>query len=425
MKFLKACLACMLVFTLTACGQGSSEENSDKTVLTFWGHQNEAWNKAYEEMAAKFEAENEDIEIKFEFFPYDQFESKVQTSLLSQEGGADIYELWGGWGIDFAPTGALAPINDTLTKEILDGYYEPTYGSLMFEEKLYGFPLEFNIEYGGMIINDNILEEKSISVPQNWEELRAAAKNATVKDGDTFVTKGFDFVNWDSVTYMFTSMIMSQGGSYQNEDGTFTFNTEEGRKAFQELTDMVVKDGVTDLSGLTGGEGLEGYQQLFAGTTAMVPRGPWTISEGELSFELKYGEDFDYVSLPFYGETQSFAAETGWSLAVNGNSKKSDAAMRFLEFFAQEENLLEFNVACAQIPASKEVAQDPEFIKKMPYAEPLVKILDDGHFVGYFNTDTFKEKINEVFTEYAIGGYASVDDALMDLDKKLNSAINK
>lgn len=35
--------------------------------------------------------------IKLETFPYDEFESKVQTALIDGEGGADIYELWGGW----------------------------------------------------------------------------------------------------------------------------------------------------------------------------------------------------------------------------------------------------------------------------------------------------------------------------------------
>lgn len=422
-KIVKMLMSLTIMMTLVACG--GSSDNEDKTTLTFWGHQNDAWNESYRKVAEKFEKENPDIKINFEFFPYDQFESKVQTSLMSKDEGADIYELWGGWGIDFAPTGSLAPVSEELQNKIEENYYEPTYGSLKYEDKIYGFPLEFNIEYGGLLVNDNLMKEYKLSVPTTWAELRSTAKEATKMDGDNYITKGFDFVNWDSVPYTFTSMIMTQGAKYQNEDGTFNFQTPEAKKALQELYDMVAVDKVTDMEGLTGGGDMEGYQQLFAGNTVMVPRGPWTIAEGEFSFDLKYGKDFEYVGMPWYGETPSFAAETGWSVVVNGNSKEKQAAMKFLEFFSKEEVLLDHNVACAQIPADKNVATNAEFVEKMPFAEPLVKILDDGHFIGYFNTDIFKEEVNDMFMKLNAKEYKSVDEALKALEESLNQKINK
>ena len=420
-------LSFVMMLGVVACGdnKSNSDASDEQTTLTFWGHQNEAWNEAYREVAKKFEEENENIKINFEFFPYDQFESKVQTSLMSDGDGADIYELWGGWGIDFAPTGALAPITKDIQENIEANYYEPTYGSLMHEGALYGFPLEFNIEYGGMLINDTLMNEYGLKAPTTWEELRATALDATKMEGNTYITKGFDFVNWDSVPYIFSSMIMTQGASYMNEDGTFNFQTPEAKKALQELYDMVSIDKVTDLEGLTGGGELEGYQQLFAGNTAMVPRGPWTISEGEFSFGLEYGKDFEYVGMPWYGDTPSFAAETGWSIAVNGNTKEQEAAMKFVEFFSQEDILLDFNVACAQIPADKNVATDPEFVEKMEFAAPLVDILEYGHFIGYFNTDVYKEEINDMFVKLNSSTYTTVDEALAALEKSLNDKINK
>jgi multiple sugar transport system substrate-binding protein len=157
----------------------------------------------------------------------------------------------------------------------------------------------------------------------------------------------------------------------------------------------------------------------------MVPRGPWTIAEGEFSFGLEYGTDFEYVGMPWYGDNPSFAAETGWSIAVNGNTKEQEAAMKFVEFFSQEDILLDFNVACAQIPADKNVATDPAFVEKMEFAAPLVDILDYGHFIGYFNTDVYKEEINDMFVKLNSGTYANVDEALAALEKSLNDKINK
>ncbi len=427
-KLAKILLAAILSLSLFGCssnGGGSGNSDSGKTVITFWGHQNEPWNNAYKAAAAEFETLNPEYKINFEFFPYDAFESKVQTSLISKTGGADIYELWGGWAVDFAPTGALAKIPDELAKTIEDEVYEPTVGALMYDGNLYGLPLEFNIEVGGMLVNNTLLEAQGAKVPTTWDELVTTAASASKVENDIFQIKGFDFVNWDSVPYIFTSMILSKGGNYLTEDGKITLSNPIAEEAFAELVSMVQDSKVTDLEGLVGGGELEGYQQLYAGKALFVPRGPWTISEGEESFGLVLGEDFDYVALPFYGDQKAFAAETGWSMAVNENSQVKDGAFKFLEFLFQDEQLLKLNIACTQIPAKKTVATNPELIVEMPYAEVLVGILDNAQFIGHFNTDIFKETINNKFVEYNQGQYTDVKTALTDLETELNEKLFK
>ncbi len=405
----------------TRAQSGSSEE---KTVITFWGHQEFSWNDSYKEIAEAFMAENPDIVVKLEFFPYDQFESKVQTSLLSKGEGADIYELWGGWGIDFAPTGALAKIPDDMAKTIMEEFYEPTTGALEYEGNLYGIPLEYNIENGGMLVNDKLLKENNLTIPVTWDELVAEAKKASVIEGGMFAIKGFDFVNWDSVTYLLLSMILSKGGQYLEDDGTVNFDTPQAREAFAELHRLVVEEQVTDLEGLTStGSEMEGYQQLFAGTNLIVPRGPWTIAEGLQTFELVLDEDFSYAAMPWYGEEPSFAAETGWSVAVNAGSGKQEAAFRFLNFFYSDEMLLKHDLNCSLIPPKKSLAQSDELLEKMPYVKPLVSILDKGQFIGRFNTDQFKESINNAFVDYCSDVYGSSEEALAAAQQAINASV--
>ena len=182
---------------------------------------------------------------------------------------------------------------------------------------------------------------------------------------------------------------------------------------------------MTDLTGLTGGEELEGYQQLYANRVAMVPRGPWVISEGVQSFGLEYGKDFTYVSMPFYGQQQKFANETGWSLSVNNSidDKKKEAAFKFMDYFFQDDVILQHNISCTQIPAKKAVAQNSELLESMPYAEPLVKILENGQFIGYFNTDQFKEKVNTIFQQYVNGDISTAEEAMSKLTDECNSII--
>ena len=417
-----------MLLSMVACNGTSSASTSsgdDVIELVFWGHQEGPWNDSYEAIGEAFTAENPNIVVKFEFFPYDEFESKVQTNLIAKSGGADIYELWGGWGLDFASTGALAEIPEDMAAELTEGMYPSTTGSLMYDDKLYGLPMEFNIEMGAMLVNLNILNDNGLTMPTTWDEMISDAKAAVVMDGENYAVKGFDFVNWDSLTYLWTSMILSEGAQYQNEDGTFNFTSDEAKETFELLASLVLEEQVTDLIGLTGGEELEGYQQLYADQVLFVPRGPWCIAEGIGDFELTYDEDFTYAAMPWYKpDTAAFAAETGWSLAINGSSEQQEAATKFLEYFFSDEVLLQHNIACGMIPPKASVATSEAYLEAMPHVQPLVEILDKSQYIGYFNTDVFKESINNTFVDYCQGLYTSVDEALVDLEETLNAELS-
>ena len=164
-RILSFLIICTMLLNFTACGNNSNNEDNseDITEITFWSHQNPSWNESYEKIIEQFEKENSNIKVNYENFPYDDYEAKVQTSLIEGATGADVYEIWGGWAIDFAPNGALSEIPKDLTKSIIEDCYEPTIGALLVDDKLYGLPLEFNIENGAMIVNKKIMEEKNIA----------------------------------------------------------------------------------------------------------------------------------------------------------------------------------------------------------------------------------------------------------------------
>lgn len=436
-KTLCLLLALVLVICCAACGGSSSGAASaaasgeaekapsgEVTELVLWGHQEEAWNISYQKIADDFMAQNPDIRIKLEFFPYDDFESKVQTSLMSKTSEADIYEIWGGWGLDYASTGALAAMPEEMNQEIRADAYPCTYGALDYNGNLYGMPMEFNIECGGLLVNNAILEANGLTLPTTWDEMIEGAKKATVQENGVYSVKGFDFVGWDGVPYTFASMIMSQGSNYLNDDNTFNVTSPEAVKAFTALTDYVLEDGITDLQGLTDASAMENFQRLYAGQCLYVPHGPWVVADGLSTFGLTHGKDFTYTAMPWFGDKIAFPAETGWSIAVNAASDKQEAAFRFLEYFFSDDVIMSHNVACGQIPAKKSVSQSAAYLEQFPYAEPLVGILENSQFIGPFNTDQFKEIINNVFTDYCTGGiYGSIDEALADMETKLNAIV--
>ena len=186
----------LMVFSAAGCsGGGENKAGKDDVTLTMWTHINEPWNAAYKDAIKEFESENEGVRIKLETFPYDEFESKVQTALIDGEGVAE-----------------------EMAEKVREENYEPTYGALEYEDKMYGIPLEYNIEYGGMLVNDTLLKAKGLTVPKTWEELRKTAIEGTEHDGNIFQCKGFDFVNWDSVPYYFLAFILQQDADYMTAD---------------------------------------------------------------------------------------------------------------------------------------------------------------------------------------------------------------
>ena len=67
--------------------------------------------------------------------------------------------------------------------------------------------------------------------------------------------------------------------------------------------------------------------------------------------------------------------------------------------------------------------QSEEYKKEVPYADVLVGILDQGQFIGNFNTDRLKETINNTFVSYCSGEYGSLDEAMEDMNTKLNGIL--
>lgn len=419
-KLLAMALCFVMILSLGIQAQAAQP----KIVLRYWAHQNEGWNKSHTDIAERFNASQDRIEVKVEFFPYDDFEAKTQTSLIAKDGSADIYELWGGWAADFAPTGALAEVPAELTRTILQDYFKPTYGTFEYEGKLYGIPFEFNIEAGGLLVHKQLFEEKGLTYPTTWDEMIKIAEENSEGDAVIMDMKGLDFATWDNVMYTWMAMILSSGGNYFKEDGTLDLTNEIAVSTMKELVSYVTEKHITNVDPLTGGGDNEGHYNLAEGRGLMVLRGPWVLSEIEEVYGLKLGEEIDYIPAPWYGDKVAFAAETGWGLSVASASKNQEAAWEFIEFMTQEENMVGHLIACGMLPANNEYVDNPRYQEAMPHVMFLTEILPQGQYLGHFNTDIFKGEINDMFVALCTTqDYASVEDALQVLETKLNDEL--
>lgn len=418
-----AALALLLTASMFAgCGSDSGSEKDSKsegkTTLTFWCHQNEPWVKSYEAMAEKFEKEYPEYTVEVQDYPYNVYNEKIQTAITSSTAGPDIIAVWGGMAPNFIGTDALSEVPEDLAKELDEDYMEPTVGSYKKNGKYYGVPMEYNLEYGGMIVNKKLFDESGISYPTTWEELREVSKSVSVKNGDVVEMKGFEMFDTDSLICNYLAMILQQGGQYLEEDNSVNFATEEGVTAMNEILSMI-KNGECDLTHLTDGEYC--YNDVYQDKGYMSSVGSWAIGEGTDTYGLEYGTDFEYVQVPQYGSQMAFASETGWGLIVPENSTNKDAAWEFVSFFSEPENLVEHNIACSQLPPRKSLLTNETYIEKMPHVAFLLDILPDGQWMGPYNTSDMREILNQTFLNLCQEDNPDVEGALKEASEKITS----
>jgi len=401
--------------------------SAEQTVVKFWTHINGAWNASYEGMIAEFEAANPDIKIEYTTLPYEEFEAKMQTALIS-DAGADVYEVWGGWMLDFIDAGALSETPEEFVAELRKDAFPPVLGTLERDGKIYGAPLEFNVEYGGLLVNKKLFEENGIDYPETWAKVIEVASEVAVRSGEVMEMRGLEYAHLDGLLNNFLAKILQKGGRYTNDEGLLDFNTPEAAEAMAELVSYIKDYGVTNLQ-MTFATSLdiEGHEYLALDECYMITRGPWVISTVVEDYGRELGVDIDYIPQPpFYpdsGVDQLWTAETGWSLCVSNTTQVADAAWRFVAFMLEPENLVRHNINCAQLPPRASAASDPMYLEMMPYMKPLLDLLPNAQFVGAFNTDVLKEYLAQTFGALVEddGTYESVEAGLSKLTEDMQN----
>lgn len=395
-------------------GETKSESSDGKTTLTFWCHENEPWVKSYKEMAKKFEDANPDYKVEVQDYPFKVYNDKIQTALTSSTAGPDIVAVWGGTAPSFIESDALAEVPEDMVKELEEDYLAPTLGIYQKEGKYYVVPMEFNLEYGGMIVNKKLFGDTPY--PKTWEDLRKISGEVSKKNGDIVEMKGFEMMDTDSLICNYLAMLLQQGGQYLKDDGSIDFATPEGVKAMEEILDMY-NNGECDLENLTAGEYC--YNDVYQDKGYMASVGSWAIGEGSGSYDLTYGEDYEYVPVPQYGEQMAFASETGWGIIIPENGANKEAAWEFVKFFSEPENLVQHNIACNQLPPRKSLLDSEEYKEAMPNVAFLLDILPSGQWMGPYNTSDMREIFNQMFIDLCQSDSPDVEGALKDASAQI------
>ncbi len=380
----------MASLLLAACGGGATETpaaSNEPVEIRVWGHQAPAFNEADQKIFDAFMAANPNVTIKYETFPWDVFIQTIQTSLPAGNT-ADVILIPGGYTCRYASGGQLLEVPaDVMTlAQAQETFFAAPLGGQTCDGKLYGFPAEYNLEYGGAYVNPALFEAAGIAYPPkwaNWDAVVADAKKMTVLGSDGVMTvAGMHYTNSDQLFTYFLAGILEQGGNYFAEDGKhFNFNSPEAIATIQKMMDMAQQDGIVDP--IIFNQDSEWVGESFAQShNAIGVLGSWYVGDAKLAYpDLK----FDYVALPpMMGSEHKFVSVGGWGYVVGKNTKHADIAWKLAAFLgADQTNALSFNSISATIPAVKAVAEDAKYLEAAPFASAVLPILDAGAYQGY------------------------------------------
>jgi multiple sugar transport system substrate-binding protein len=412
----------ILALLLSACGSKPSVKGP--VTLRLWTHTNNAFNAGYDALITAYQAEHPNVTIQRESFDYELYLQTLQTAMPAGEE-ADIIQLFGTWTSQYYERLAPVPENVMKLADAQEIFYAAPIGGYIVDGVLYGFPQEFNCEYGGVLVNKTMFEAAGIPFPPQWQtmdDVLADALKLTKRDDSGMMSvAGFHFTSADPISASFLAGIKQRGGDYWNADHTaFTFNTPEAHAQLQWMVDAV-NMGVVDPVVFNDSTNFV-IDAFFTNKVGIGYIGAWAIAEGRANFP-DFSDQWDYVYLPPVQGDPVFVADSGWGLTVSPNSKYQDVAWDFVKFVTTvPENALQFNIASGTIPAMPEVAKSAEIAEQMPWVAKALDILPYGEYLGNMpDRDLIMYEIIYPHILEALQGVKTVDEALQAIDTEANS----
>ena len=405
-----------LALVLSACGgkTGSTITQEDVT-LRFWTHTNNAFNAGYDALITAYQAEHPNVTIQRESFDYELYLQTLQTAMPAGEE-ADVLQLFGTWTSQYYERLAPVPEEVMTIADAQKIFYAAPIGGYIVKDKLYGFPQEFNCEYGGVLVNKTMFDAAGIPFPPKWktmEDVLADALKLVKKDDAGMMSvAGFHFTSADPISAAFLAGIKQRGGDYWNADHTaFTFNTPEAKAQLEWMVNAV-KMGVVDPVVFSDSTNFV-IDAFFTNKVAIGYIGAWAIAEGQNNYP-DFKDEWDYIYLPPVQGKGVFVADSGWGLMVSPNSKNQEVAWDFIKFATTvPANALKFNIASGTIPAMPEVAKMPEIAAQMPWVAKALDILPNGEFLGTMpDRDVVMYEIIYPHILEALQGVKTVDETL-------------
>ncbi|MBS4206665.1 extracellular solute-binding protein [Bacillus sp. FJAT-50079] len=353
----------LMVLALAACGGNDDKEGQstkDGAIeLTLWTDWTEdrPENTLYKEVIAKFNEEHEDIQVKVEAIPHDQYETKLRTQAAGNQL-PDMMRVWpGARTAPLAEGGAILPLNPII--ENWDGVIpDSILQDYAVDGNYYAIPANVSIT-GVIYYHKDMLQAVGYDeFPKTYAELIELVK-ALNENGTTPISLGNKSIWPLQSVYISTIADRFTGSDFLkntlNGDGTFEDPQFIGAlSVIDELTKLEAFN--EDLNTL---DEAQSRNEFIKGNSAIHFAGSWAI--GPILDSVEDIENIGVAPFPAFeggnGDPARIAGVAGGGIAVSSklSEEKQEAAFTFLKYYYGEDlyqGLIKANII---VPADVEM----------------------------------------------------------------------
>ncbi len=305
-----------------------------------------------------FKKENENIDVKLTFVPYEALEQKILTSAAA--GQYDVVLIDAPWTAKFATAGLVKDITDKLSGDAKSDIFDGVLNAVTYEDKLYGMPWLNDTKY--LFYNKKMIQEAGFNEPpKTWGELAEQAQ--AIKDkGIVEYPVVWSWAQAEALVCDVTSVFNSYGGKMIDDSGNPTFTDQANVEALTFMKDSIDK-------GLTNPNSTESLEEDVRGT----------FSSGKAAFALNWtymynmandenesdvAGDVGIAPSPGTPSIDSASVNGGMGLAITQGSKHEEEAWKYIEFLSSKD--VQKDYAQNALPIWKSLYDDQEVVDSSP-----------------------------------------------------------
>lgn len=357
--------------------------------VEFWYIPFTNWDTALNKIIADFQAANPDIKVNATQVPYEDFTTKVATTVPTGQG-PDVLTPYHGWIAAYHKSGFIAPVpEDILPASQLKDQLVDAANVLVFDGKYYAVPF-YMMDYALYYNKDFFAKAGIDKVPTTWTELQDAAKKCTQRDASgKMVVNGYYQLFSQQDHIIWKNLLLQWGAPLFSDDHKKVVwnTTQEGKDAWAWFTGLTTKDKVSQPNFNDSA-----YAAFYTKQACMIIAGPQVI--GQIKSQ---APDLNYGTAPLVSGPAKDAAAANhniaqyWSFAVTSKAAKDPAKYaasgKFLKYLISEQAVKSYSPTIGALPPIKSLmtdamfTQDPylkAFIAGLPYAQALFWVDEQG-----------------------------------------------
>jgi multiple sugar transport system substrate-binding protein len=378
--------------------------------------------------AEEFMRQNPGVEVKYVVVGNSEYSQKMAAAIATGTQ-PDIFK-GPVWDNRWVGAGLLEPIDDYLTQEEIDDFYEIALESGYVNGKHYIWPWNLGTNGMGttMLLYTPDFERAGVDwqkiVNEGWtmEEFVEIAKKLTWDSNGDGTIDHYAISFGAKDTHNILNFLYAFGGELTNEDETIvTFNTPQAVAGLQFVIDLVEKHKVAP----KGVEAMGIYDVIgnfHAHRTSIGFGGPYEI--GRITRYVKSGqlaEEFYPVIAPFpHIEGQngaSYTSASGFVVFRQKDAEKRDMVMKFAKFLTNKENtaLLESLIyLTARKSVNELLFQNDEYLNEQ--AQTFARVMDETGR-DFFGSQSFPwAQIDKFFVSALEGAFSLTQTPQLALD---------